>query len=117
MCNLRAGVSIVFVIAALVRALVETAIRKGRDEPLNVPATLLRTWTWQTSRHGVDAELINPLTGMLAPTSEALAQLLNEVGPVLSEYNGSIPVTSELVSISRQASLGCSGRRQVRSSE
>lgn len=75
------------VIAALVRALVETAIRNAGNEPLNVPATLLRTWTWQASRHGVETQLINPLTGILAPASEAIAQLLDAVGPVLAEYH------------------------------
>lgn len=75
------------VIAALVRALVETAIRHGRDAPSRVSATLLRTWMWQASRYGVYAELINPLTGTLAPAREAVAQLLEVVGPVLAEYN------------------------------
>ncbi|HIW45881.1 MAG TPA: glutamate--cysteine ligase [Candidatus Yaniella excrementigallinarum] len=75
------------VIAALIRALVETAIRKRKEEPLKVPATVLRTWSWQASRYGVDTELIQPRTGTLAPASAAIGQLLDEVEPVLSDYN------------------------------
>ncbi|HEY4557536.1 MAG TPA: glutamate--cysteine ligase [Enteractinococcus sp.] len=75
------------VIAALARALVETAIRKSGEEAPRVPATLLRTWSWQASRYGVEAELINPLTGKPVVAADAIAQLLDELAPVLDEYN------------------------------
>lgn len=75
------------VIAALARALVETAVRRGDEEPPAVPATLLRIWSWQASRYGVEAELINPLTGTPVAARDAVAQLLDELAPVLSEYD------------------------------
>ena len=75
------------VVAALARALVETAIRKGDEEPAGVPATLLRIWSWQASRYGVEAELINPLTGRPIAARDAVALLLDELSPVLAEYN------------------------------
>jgi len=75
------------VLAALARALVETAIRKGNAEAPRVPATLLQTWTWHASRYGVEAELINPLTGKPVAAYDAIALLLDELAPVLVEYD------------------------------
>lgn len=75
------------VVAALARALVETAVRKGDEEPAGVPATLLRIWSWQASRYGVEAELINPLTGTPTAARDAIALLLDELAPVLAEYD------------------------------
>src|SRR5699024_9050831 len=75
------------VIAAITRALVETAIRNQDQKPPPVPVTVLRSWTWQASRYGVDSELIQPDTGKPAPAAEVVDQLLDGVRPVLSEYN------------------------------
>ena len=75
------------VIAAITRALVETAIRNQDQKPPPVPVTVLRSWTWQASRYGVDSELIQPDTGKPAPAAEVVDQLLDGVRPVLTEYN------------------------------
>lgn len=75
------------VIAALARALVETAVRKGDQQAPRVSANVLRVWTWQASRYGVESELIQPLTGTPGPARDAIAQLLDELAPVLAEYN------------------------------
>lgn len=75
------------VIAAITRALVETAIRNQDQEPLPVPVTVLRSWTWHASRYGVESELIQPHTGKPAPAAEVVAQLLDGVREVLTEYN------------------------------
>lgn len=75
------------VIAALARALVETAVRHQDQPPREVPVTVLRAWTWQASRYGVEAELIDPHTGTLAPAQDVVAQFLHEVQPVLTEYH------------------------------
>lgn len=75
------------VIAALARALVETAIRKQDVEPPRIPATQLRTWAWQASRYGVEADLIHPFTGRAVPAGDAIGLLLDELSPVLSEYD------------------------------
>ena len=74
------------VIAALTRALVETAVRHQDQEPLPVPVTVLRAWTWQASRYGVEEELVQPQTGTPAPAADVVGQLLAEVRPVLDEY-------------------------------
>lgn len=75
------------VIAALARALVETAVRNGEQQAPRVSASVLRLWTWQASRYGVASELIQPLTGTPGPARDAIAQLLDELAPVLAEYN------------------------------
>lgn len=75
------------VIAALTRALVETAIRHQDQEPPAIPVTVLQAWTWQASRYGVAAELIQPRTGTLAPAKDVIAQFLDEIRPVLAEYD------------------------------
>src|SRR5699024_421551 len=74
------------VIAALIRALVETAIRKRNEEPLKVPATVLRTWSWQASRYGVDNDPTQPRSDTLAPASAATGEIPDEVEPVLTDY-------------------------------
>ena len=75
------------VIAALARALVETAIRQQDQEPLPIPVSVLRAWTWHASRYGVEAELVQPHTGTPAPVADVVAQLLDHVRPVLEEYS------------------------------
>lgn len=75
------------VIAAITRALVETAIRNQDQAPLPVPVTVLRAWTWHASRYGVESELIQPHTGTPAPAADVVAQLLDGLRPVLTEYN------------------------------
>lgn len=75
------------VIAVLARALVETALRQQHTAPPQVPATILRTWSWQASRYGVEGELTQPRSGTLASASDAIAQLMDEVRPVLAQYD------------------------------
>ena len=72
------------VIAALVRALVETAAR-SRDTAPEVPASVLRVWSWEASRRAVAGPLIDPSTGRPAPAREVIAGLLDAVRPVLAE--------------------------------
>lgn len=76
------------VIATLARALVETAAREWRAgvAPLLVDTPVLRAWTWRASRCGIESLLVNPLSSLPAPAGEVIAQLLDTVGPVLSEY-------------------------------
>src|SRR5690625_552034 len=87
------------VIAALARALVETAVRKGDQQAPRVSANVLRVWTWQASRYGVESELIQPLTGTPGPARDAIAQLLDELVPVLAEYNEEESVHTVLADI------------------
>ncbi|MGJ9404518.1 carboxylate-amine ligase [Arthrobacter sp. KK5.5] len=76
------------VIAALVRALVETAAREwaaGTEAP-RVPVAVLRAWTWQASRHGLETHLVDPATGVPRPAGDVVFMLLDLLRPVLAEY-------------------------------
>lgn len=75
------------VLAALVRALVETAARQARS---GVPAPdvdtgVLRAWSWQASASGTEGPLVSPVTGAPAPAAEVVGELLAHVGPVLED--------------------------------
>lgn len=74
-------------LAALVRALVETAAREWRagDPPLPVRAELLRMASWRASRSGLEGALVHPVTLRPVPAREAVRTLLNHVTPVLTE--------------------------------
>lgn len=99
------------VIAALIRALVETAAGEWREgvEPAPVPREVLRTWSWQASRDGVEKDLIHPVTGRRAPAAEVLAGLLDHVRPALSGYGEEDTVASTVESILH---AGSGARRQ-----
>jgi len=99
------------VLAVLVRALVETAVRRGEggapDDgaagiPAPVPASVLRTWCWLASRSGVDDRLIDPATGTPAPAGDVLARLLDAVRPVLAEAGEEQDVEAGIADILRR---------------
>lgn len=72
-------------IAALCRALVETAVQDadaGRPAP-PVPTTMLRLAMWQASREGLEGALLDPLTCQPRPATEVIAELLEHVRPAL----------------------------------
>ncbi|RBP65436.1 carboxylate-amine ligase [Brevibacterium sanguinis] len=75
------------VIACLVRALVETAARDRHYgvEIAPVRTNLLRMWTWQASRDGVEADLVDPTTLSPAPARAVVGRLLDKLRPVLEE--------------------------------
>ncbi|RLV57568.1 YbdK family carboxylate-amine ligase [Aeromicrobium phragmitis] len=74
------------VIATLTRALVETAARESDRPAPEVPASLLRLWSWQASHSGVQDRLIDPTTGTPVPAGDVVARLLDVVRPVLNDY-------------------------------
>lgn len=73
-------------LAALVRALAETAARQWRGgvSPVPVPTAQLRLASWQASRFGLEGDLIHPLIGEPRPASDVLVALLDSVRPVLA---------------------------------
>lgn len=75
-------------IAALTRALVETAAREWEAgiPPPPVETAVLRAWTWRASRCGLGSLLVDPLTALPAPAGEVVTHLLDTVGAVLAEY-------------------------------
>ena len=74
-------------IAALVRALVETEARSWRDgKPLVRPRTeLLRLAAWRASRSGLDADLVNPVTGRPEQARTVVSMLLDHCRDALAE--------------------------------
>ncbi|MFD1859409.1 YbdK family carboxylate-amine ligase [Aeromicrobium camelliae] len=74
------------VIATLTRALVEMAVRESHQPAPEVPASLLRLWSWQASHSGVHDRLIDPATGTPVPARDVIARLLDVVRPALVDY-------------------------------
>jgi carboxylate-amine ligase len=72
-------------VAALVRALVETAARAWRagEPPDPVRTHLLRLAMWRASRSGLRDDLVHPVTHRAAPAHAVVAALLDHVGPAL----------------------------------
>ncbi|WP_069387639.1 glutamate--cysteine ligase [Cellulosimicrobium cellulans] len=99
------------VLAALVRALVETAARRWRagEPPAAIGAAQLRAWTWRASRFGVDGLLISPATGTPRPSGHVAAELLELLRPVLDEYGEDDLVQSVVTTILDE---GSGARRQ-----
>ncbi|MHC5560660.1 glutamate--cysteine ligase [Kocuria sp. U4B] len=100
------------VIATLVRALVETAARQWREDAPAVPASVLRTWSWQASHTGVEERLIDPATGTPAPAGDVIARLLDTVRPVLTEYEEEEQVEAVIADILRHGT-GARHQRQA----
>jgi carboxylate-amine ligase len=84
-------------VAALTRALVETAAREWAE---GVPADpvrteILRVAAWRASRSGLDADLLHPHTWRPAPAADVVRALLDHVGPVLRDA-GDLDTVREL---------------------
>jgi carboxylate-amine ligase len=78
-------------IAALARALVETAARSWREQkPAPCPrAELLRLAAWRASRSGMDDVLLSPVTGRPGPAADIAAMLLDHVRDALADAGDS----------------------------
>lgn len=99
------------VVAALVRALVETAARQWRAgvAPMPVGVTELRAWSWRASRFGVEEHLVSPATHGPAPAADVLAELLEVLRPVLAEADEEEQVQAVVAAVLRD---GTGARRQ-----
>jgi glutamate---cysteine ligase / carboxylate-amine ligase len=86
-------------LAALARALVETAARAWRagDAPAPVRTELLRLAAWRASRSGLTGELIHPEALRPAPAAAVMHALLDHVAPVLAD-GGELATVKELLS-------------------
>ena len=75
------------VVAALARALVETAAREWvEDVPApRVDVSLIRLATWKAGRYGLTADLVDPRTGTAQPAADVLAALLEHVDDALRD--------------------------------
>lgn len=95
-------------VAALSRALVETVA--GLEPPAPAIRTdLLRAAHWRAARFGTDGELVHPVTGDLVPAADAVAVLVDTVGPALDVAGDRRLVEDAL---SRIAATGTGARRQ-----
>jgi carboxylate-amine ligase len=74
-------------VAVLVRALVETAVREAADgvAPLATPVALLRLAAWRASRSGLNGQLVHPVDRQPVPARDAVGALLAHVAPALRE--------------------------------
>lgn len=74
-------------LAAVVRALAETAARQWRSgvKPVPVSAMQLQLASWQAGRFGLATDLMDPLTAEPRPAREVALALLNHVRDALSD--------------------------------
>ncbi|GHB40580.1 putative glutamate--cysteine ligase 2 [Streptomyces viridiviolaceus] len=73
-------------IAALARALVDTAAREWREgrEPAEHSVSLLRLAAWRAARSGLTSELLHPATMRRMPAEAVVRALLEHVGEALA---------------------------------
>ena len=93
-------------IAALVRALVETEGRAWQQgtPPLRMRTELLRLAAWRASRSGLDGELIDPRTGRPGGAAAVTALLLAHVRDALADAGDLGTVTGLLTDVLRRGS-------------
>lgn len=74
-------------VAALSRALVETAVRSwaAGEEPDRTRTEVLRLAGWRASRSGLAEELVHPPTGRPAPAHAVVHALVDHVRPALAD--------------------------------
>lgn len=101
-------------IAALVRALVETAARewKAGQAPDMVPAVILRQGTWQASRWGIQGELLHPVTHKPDTARHVISALHGHVLDALYEAGDAAYVEESLQRILSNGT-GASRQRQA----
>jgi carboxylate-amine ligase len=103
-------------LAALVRALVETAVRAWRA---GVPADpvrleLLRLAAWRASRSGVDGVLLDPCSWRPMPAADVLGRLVTHVASALEEAGDLTEVRQRLGEVLRRGTGARAQRDAVR---
>lgn len=100
-------------LAALARALVETAARSWRAgvAPEPVRTEVLRLAGWRASRAGLDGDLVAP-DGRPAPAPQVIRALIDHVRPVLTEQ-GELDIVEDLVSAVFSRGTGARAQRQI----
>ncbi|MFP3464642.1 glutamate--cysteine ligase [Leifsonia sp. SIMBA_070] len=88
-------------IAAVVRALVETAAREWQAglKPCDVPATLIRLASWKAALCGVGAELLHPVRMRPVPAREAVRELFLHIADSADDAGDGEVVRSGLSTI------------------
>lgn len=101
-------------LAGLIRALIQTChqhVLQGKPAPSLQPA-VLRASHWQAARYGMQACVIDPLSGQIVPVNQVLDQLLHVVRPVL-EAQGDWEGVSRTIEAIRQRGTGADRQRAV----
>ena len=75
------------VVAAISRALTETAAREWRAGQAPAPWRVdrLRVAAWRAARFGLEGDLMHPVTGAVVPASRALTSLVDHIGEALAD--------------------------------
>lgn len=99
-------------IAALARALVETATQQWRagEPPHPVPTSVLRLAAWRAGKWGMGGHLLHPVERRLCPAEEVAAALVAHVEPALAE-TGDLTVVQQL--LGQLLHRGTGARRQL----
>ena len=102
-------------IAVLVRALVETAVREWHEgvEPSPVPTVLLRMASWQASKFGLCGELLDFGSFRPAPAADVVNSLVDYLEPVLAEQ-GEVELVRNGVAAVFERGTGAEEQRRVR---
>jgi carboxylate-amine ligase len=103
----------VVLLAALARALVETAARSWRagEPPAPIRTEVLRLAGWRAARSGLDGSLIAP-DGRPAPAPQVIRTLIDHVRPVLADHS-ELDVVEELVNAVLERGNGTTTQRQI----
>ncbi|WP_433506668.1 carboxylate-amine ligase [Pseudonocardia halophobica] len=101
-------------VAALARALVETAVREWRagTDPDPVRTEVLRLASWRAARSGVAADLVDPLTWKPAPARTVLDRLVAHVRGALDDA-GDLPLVADLLDAVLRRGTGAERQRAV----
>lgn len=101
------------VIAALVRALVETAAREWEagQPPDLVPTAILRQGTWLASRFGIEGNLLHPTAHKPDTAGNVIAALYDHVRDAL-DHTGDIAYVDESLRRILKQGTGASRQRQ-----
>jgi len=101
-------------IAGLVRALVETAVREWRagQDPVPVRTEVLRLASWQAGKSGLDGPLLLPPALHPAQPVDVLNTLVKHVTPALEDA-GDLELVSELVTTLLGRGNGAARQQEV----
>ncbi|WP_433557805.1 glutamate--cysteine ligase 2 [Pseudonocardia xinjiangensis] len=102
-------------IAALTRALVQTAVDgwQAGDEPDPVRTEVLRLAAWQAGRSGMDGDLLDPSGWSPAPATDVVRRLVEHVRPALEEA-GDLDTVHDLIATVLARGTGARRQREVR---
>ncbi|MFN2496136.1 MAG: glutamate--cysteine ligase [Pseudonocardiaceae bacterium] len=100
-------------LAALIRALVDTAARAWRasEPPAPLRVELLRLATWRAGRSGLDGDLLDP-AGRPAPAEQVVRRLIEQVTPALQGL-GELDTVEDLLTALLRRGNGATAQRRV----